>query len=210
MCSYSICACPSSPIQPTWKIFLFPLRKNLKPVFVAMRRNFATDTLHKTRATSKYETATVCSMGGLYIQVPLYINYYSVSLGWSLHTGSAVHQLLQCVPWVVFIYRFHCTSTTTMCPLGGLYMQVPLYINYYNMAHGWSLYTGSTVQQLLQRVSWVVFIDRFHCISPMVHFTTGSISQPNREVGQNQANGPENQALATTQKARGFARGWRI
>ena len=138
-------------------------------------------------------TTTVCPLGGLYIQVLLYINYYSVSLGWSLYTGSTIHQL-----------------RTTMCPLGGLYVQVPLYVNYYNMAHGWSLYTGSTVQQLLQRVSWVVFIDRFHCISPMVHFTTGSISQPNREVGQNQANGPENQALATAQKARRFARGWRL
>ena len=146
MCRYSICACPSSPIQPTWKIFLFPLRKNLKPVFVAMRRNFATDTLHKTRATSKYKTATLFPMGGLYIQVPLYINYYSVSLGWSLHTGSAVHQLLQCVPWVVFIYRFHYTSIT-----------------YYNVSLRWSLCTGSIVRQLLQYGPWVVFIYRFHC-----------------------------------------------
>ena len=27
---------------------------------------------------------------------------------------------------VVFQYRLHCTSTTTMAPLGGLYIQVPL------------------------------------------------------------------------------------
>ena len=84
-------------------------------------------------------TTTVCPLGGLYIQAPLYINYYSVSLGWSLYTGSTVHQLLQCVPWVVFIYRFHCTSTTTVCPLGGLYIQVQLYINYYSVSLGWSL-----------------------------------------------------------------------
>ena len=89
-------------------------------------------------------TTTVCPMGGFYIQVPLYINYYSVFLGWSLYTGSTVYQLLQCVPWVVFIYRFHCTSTTTVCPLGGLYIQVSLYINYYSVSLGWSLYTGST------------------------------------------------------------------
>ena len=88
-------------------------------------------------------TTTVCPLDGLYIQVPLYINYYNVSLGWSLYTSSTVHQLLQCVPWVVFIYRFHCTSTTTVCPLGGLFIQVPLYINYYNVSLGWSLYTGS-------------------------------------------------------------------
>ena len=110
-------------------------------------------------------TTTVCPLGGLYIQIPLYINYYSVSLGWSLNTGSTAHQLLQCVPWVVFIYRFHCTSTTTVCPLGGLYIQVPLYINYYSVSFGWSLYTGSTVYQLLQCVLWVVFIYRFHCTS---------------------------------------------
>ena len=107
-------------------------------------------------------TTTMCPLGGLYIQVPLYINYYNVSLGWSLCTGSTVHQLLQCVPWwslyagstvhqllqyvpwVVFIYRLHRTSTITMCPLGDLYIQVPLYINYYNVSLGWSLYTGST------------------------------------------------------------------
>ena len=101
---------------------------------------------------------------------------------WSLYTGSTVHQLLKCVPWVVFIYRFHCTSTTTMCPLvvfiyrfnctsttkmcplGGLYIQVPMYINY-RVSLEWSLYTGSTVHQLLQRVPWVVFIHRFHCTS---------------------------------------------
>ena len=129
-------------------------------------------------------TTTVCPLGGLYIQVPLYINYYSVSLGWSLYTGSTIYQLLQCVPRVVFIYRFHCTSSTTVCPLGGtylytgstvhqlrttvcplggLYTQVPLYINYYNVSLGWSLYTGSTVHHLLQCVPWVVFIYRFHC-----------------------------------------------
>ena len=51
---------------------------------------------------------TVCPLGGLYIQVPLYINDYNVSLG-------------------------------------GLYIQVPLYINDYNVSLGWSLYTGSTV-----------------------------------------------------------------
>ena len=151
-------------------------------------------------------TTTVCPFGGLYIQVPLYINYYSVSLRWSLYTGSTVHQLLQfvpwvvfiyrfhctsnttvcplgglyiqvplhahqilqCVPWVVFIHRFHCTSTTTVCPLGGLYTQVPLYINYYSVSLGWSLYTGSTVHQLLQCVPWVVFIHRFHCTLTIV------------------------------------------
>ena len=130
-------------------------------------------------------TTTVCPLGGLYIQVPLYINYYSVylgglyiqvplyinyycnsmSLGWSSYIGSTIHQLLQCVPWVVFMYRFHCTSTTTVCSLGGLYIQVPLYINYYSVSLGWSLYTGSTVHQLLQCVPWVVFIYRFHCTS---------------------------------------------
>ena len=88
-----------------------------------------------------------------------------MSLGWSLYTGSTVHQLLQCVTWVVFIYRLHCTSTTTKCPLGGLYIQVPLYINYYNVSLGWSLYTGYTIHQLLQCVPWVVFIYRFHCTS---------------------------------------------
>ena len=110
-------------------------------------------------------TTTVCPLGGLYIQVTLYINYYSVSLGWSLYTGYTVNQLLQCVPWVVFIYRLHCTSTTTVCPLGGLYIQVPLYINYYSVSLGWSLYTGYTVNQLLQCVPWVVFIYRLHCTS---------------------------------------------
>ena len=110
-------------------------------------------------------TTTVCPLGGLYIQVPLYINYYSVSLGWSLYTGSTVHQLLQCVLWVVFIHRSHCTSTTTVCPLGGLYIQVPLYINYNSVSLGWSLYTGFTTHQLLQCVPWVVFIYRFHCTS---------------------------------------------
>ena len=110
-------------------------------------------------------TTTMCPLGGLYIQVPLYIIYYCVSLGWSLYTGSTVHQLLQRVTWVVFINRFHCTSTTTVCHLGGLYIQVPLYINYYSVFLGWSLYTGSTVHQLLQCVPWVVFIYRFHCTS---------------------------------------------
>ena len=99
-------------------------------------------------------TTTMCPLSGLYTQVPLYINYYSVSLGWSLYTGSTIHQLLQRVPWVVFkyrfhctstttacplgglMYRFHCTSTTTACPLGGLYVQVPLYINHYSVSLG--------------------------------------------------------------------------
>ena len=89
-------------------------------------------------------STTMCPLGGLYIQVTLYINYYSVSIGWSLYTGYTVHQLLQCVPWVVYLYRFHCTSTTTVCPLGGLYIQVPLCINYYSVSLGWSLHTGST------------------------------------------------------------------
>ena len=45
---------------------------------------------------------------------------------WSLYTGPSV----QCVPWVVFIYRFQCTSTTTVCPLGGLYnIQVRAHIH---------------------------------------------------------------------------------
>ena len=110
----------------------------------------------------------VCPLGGLYIQVPLYINYYSVSLGWSLYTGSTVHQLLQCVPWVVFVYRFHCTSTTTVCPLGGLYIQVSLYINlvYYSVSLGCMVFvyrfqcTSTTTVCPL-----VVFIYRFHCTS---------------------------------------------
>ena len=62
--------------------------------------------IHRFQCTS---TTTVCPLGGLYIQVPMYINYYSA-------------------PLVVFIYRFHCTSTTTVCPWGGLYIQVPMYI----------------------------------------------------------------------------------
>ena len=89
-------------------------------------------------------------LSGLHIQVQMYINYYSVSLGC-------------CVPQVVFIYRFHCTSDTKVCPLGGLYIQVPLYIRYYSVSLGWSLYTGSTVHQLLRCVPWVVFIYRFQC-----------------------------------------------
>ena len=93
--------------------------------------------IYRFKCTS---TTTVCPLGGLYIQVPLYINYNSVYLRWSLYTGSTGHQLLQCVPWVVFIYRFHSTSTTTVCPLGVLYIQVPLYINYYSVSIGWSLY----------------------------------------------------------------------
>ena len=113
----------------------------------------------------KHNTFFLHVLCGLYIQVPLYINYYSVSLGWSLYTGSTVHQLLQCVPWVVFIYRFHCTSNTTVCPLGGLCIQVLPYINYYSVSLGWSLYTGSTVHQLLQCVPWVVFIYRFYSTS---------------------------------------------
>ena len=120
-------------------------------------------------------TATVCPSGGLYIQVPLYINYYSVSLGWSLYTGSTVHQLLQCVPWVVFIHRFHCTSTTTVCPSSGLYIQVPLYINYHSVSLGWSLYTGSTVHQLLQCVPQVVFIYRFQCTSTTTVCPSGGL-----------------------------------
>ena len=98
-------------------------------------------------------TTTVCPLGGLYIQVPLYNNYYSVTLGWSFCTGSTVHHQQQCVPWVAFIYRFHYTTTTTVLPLGGLFVQVPLYMNYYNNI-GWSLHTGSTVHQLLQCVPW--------------------------------------------------------
>ena len=115
------------------------------------------------------------SLGWSYIQVPLYVNYYSVHLGWSLYTGSTVNQLLQCAPWVVFIYRFHCKSTTTVFPLGGLYIQVPLYINYYSVSLGWSLYTGSTVHQLLQCVPWVVFIYRFLCISTTTVFPLGGL-----------------------------------
>ena len=69
-----------------------------------------------------------------------------------------VHQIIQCVPWVVIIYRFYCTSTNTMCPLGGLYIQVRLYINQYNVSLGCSLYASSTVHQLIQCVPWVVFI----------------------------------------------------
>ena len=77
-------------------------------------------------------TTRVCPLGGLYMQVPLYINYYNVSLGWSLYTGSTIHQLLQCVPWVVFVYRFHA-----------------LYINYYNVSLGWSLDSALYVQYVL-------------------------------------------------------------
>ena len=114
-------------------------------------------------------------LGGLYIQVPLYINYHNVSLGWSLYTGSTVHQLPQCIPWVVFVYRFHCTSTTTLCSLGGLCIQVPLYINYYTVSLGWSLYTGSTVHQLLHCVPWVVFVYRFHCTSTTTMYPLGGL-----------------------------------
>ena len=96
----------------------------------------------------------MCPLGGLYIQVTLYINYYSVSLGWSLYTGNTVHQLLQCVPWVVFTYRLHCTSTATVCPLGCLYNTG--YTVHQLLQR--SLYTGYTVHQLLQCVPWVVFI----------------------------------------------------
>ena len=89
-----------------------------------------------------------------------------------------VHQILQCFTCVVFVYRFHCTSNTTVFPLGGICIQVPLHINYYNVSLGWSLYTGplyikyysvslgwslytgSTVHQLLQCVPWVVFVYR--------------------------------------------------
>ena len=115
-------------------------------------------------------TTALCPLGGLYIQVPLYINYCIVSLGWSLYTGSTVHQLLHCVPWVVFIYRFHCcTSSTTVCPLGGLYIQVPLYINYYSVSLGWSLYTGSTVHQLIQCVQiYVMHIIYVVCICMLI------------------------------------------
>ena len=94
-------------------------------------------------------TTTMCPLGGLHIQVPLTINYYIASLGRSLYTGSTVHRLLQCVPWVVFIIR------------------VPLTINYYIASLGQSLYTGSTVH-LLHCVPWVVFIYKFHCISTTV------------------------------------------
>ena len=55
------------------------------------------------------KTTCLLFLGGLYKQVPLYINYYIVLLGWSLKTGSTVHQLLQCVPGMAIIYRFHCT-----------------------------------------------------------------------------------------------------
>ena len=100
----------------------------------------------------------MCPFGGLYIQVPLYINYsnYSVSLWWSLYTGSTVHQLLQCVLRVVFIYRFHCTLTTvtTVSPFGGLHIiQVPLHVH-----------------QLLQCVLRVVFIYRLHCILTTIEY----------------------------------------
>ena len=54
-------------------------------------------------------TNTMCHLGGLYIQVRLYINLYNVSLGRSLYASSTVHQLIQCVPWVIFI--IHTTST---------------------------------------------------------------------------------------------------
>ena len=57
------------------------------------------------------------ALGGLYIQVPLYINYFNVSFGWSLYTGSTVRQQLQCVPWVVFICRFHCICTVCIVVL---------------------------------------------------------------------------------------------
>ena len=67
------------------------------------------------------------SLGGLYIQVPMYINYYNVSLGWSLYTGSPVHQLLQCVPWVAFIYWFHCIYTvcTHCCVVHCMHFDLP-------------------------------------------------------------------------------------
>ena len=143
-------------------------------------------------------TTTVHPLGGLYIQVPLYINYYSVSLGWSLYTGSSVHQLIQCVPWVVFMYRFHCTSPATVRPLGGLYMQVPLYINYYSVSLRWlgGLYNkfhcistamvcplgGLCIQvplyinyvYTLQCVLWVVFVYRLHALSIHELYTISS------------------------------------
>ena len=128
----------------------------------------------------------VCPLGGLNIQVPLYINYYSVSLGWFLYTGFTVHQLLRCAPWVVLIYRFHCTLTTTVCLLHGwLNIQVTLYINYFNTSLGWSLFKDSTVHQLLQCVPWLVFIYRFHCIyhnSELSDFPTNS-SNPTLSCG---------------------------
>ena len=43
------------------------------------------------------------------------------------------------------MYRFQCTSTTTVCPFGGLYIQVQLYINYSNYRCPFGgRYTGST------------------------------------------------------------------
>ena len=67
------------------------------------------------------------------------------------------------MPWVVFVYRFHSTSATTTCPLGGLYVQVPLCINCYIVSLGWSLYTGST--PYVQYVPIVVL-----CIVPMLTY----------------------------------------
>ena len=120
-------------------------------------------------------TTTMWPLGGLYIQVPLYINYYNVSLGWSLYAGFTVHQLLQCVLWVVFICRFQCASTITMCPLVGFYMQVQnlLYINYYSVSLGWYLYTGSTVHQLLQCVlGWSLYT------GSTVHYIFATLHRP--------------------------------
>ena len=48
--------------------------------------------------------------------------------------------VLQYVPWVVSICTgsTEYTLTTTLCPLGGLPIEVPLYINYYIVSLGWS------------------------------------------------------------------------
>ena len=111
-------------------------------------------------------TTTVCPLGGLCIQVLLYINYYSVPWVAFIYRFHCTSTTVQCIsslgglciqvlryinysiPWVIF-YKFHCTSTT-VCPLGGLYIQVPLYISYYSVSLGWPLHTGSTEHQPLQ------------------------------------------------------------
>ena len=64
-------------------------------------------------------------------------------------------------PSIRSIYRFYYTSTTTMFSLGGLHIQVPMYINYYCVSLGWSLYTGSTVY--VQYVVNLLLVNCYHC-----------------------------------------------
>ena len=120
-----------------------------------LRVNFPTAIIIFVYVTDR--TCQTCApLDGLYLQVPLYINYYNVSLGWSLYTGSTVHQPLQCVPRVVFICRFHSTSTTTVSPLGGPYIQVPLYV--------YTIAVGSQITLLTAAISNLMYVLWDHVI----------------------------------------------